>query len=254
MRAMSAPAPSSALDQLAALRGKIHALGAVLGGVIRNIEGHRAFATVERLRTLAKAARAGDARAAHRLSRAVARLTPAEALHQAMAFTLYFELVNLAEENFRISLLRERRAAGLPRKESIAAAVAVLKSAGVTAPAMQRLVDQMAIDLVFTAHPTEAKRRTILTKLAGLSEVLRRTPPGGIPSSADIAREVVSLWLTDRSRPAPPTVPDEAQTGLWYFERTLFLVLPQLARDFAAALRAHYPSVQPPARWLRFGS
>lgn len=248
-----APAPS-ALDRLATLRGEIHALGTVLGGVIRRIEGRRAFATVERLRTLAKAARAGDTAATARLARAVSRLTPAGALHQAMAFTLYFELVNLAEENFRISLLRERRAAGLPRKESVAAAVAELKSAGVTAPVMQHLVDCMDIELVFTAHPTEAKRRTILTKLAGLAEVLRRTLPGGIPASADIAREVVSLWLTDRSRPAPPTVLDEAQTGLWYFERTLFSVLPQLARDFAAALRMHYPSVRPPARWLRFGS
>lgn len=248
------PAPVRALDRLALLRGEIRALGAVLGGVIRTIEGPRAFATVERLRTLAKAARAGDPSATPALARAVARLTPAQALHQAMAFTLYFELVNLAEENFRIGLLRERRAAGLPLKESVAAAVAELKAAGVPPPALQRLVDRMDIGLVFTAHPTEAKRRTILTKLAGLAEALRRTPPGGIPRSPDLAREVVSLWLTDRGRPAPPTVLDEARTGLWYFERTLFAVLPRLARDFAAALRAHYPAVRPPARWLRFGS
>jgi phosphoenolpyruvate carboxylase len=248
------PAAPSALDQLTILKGEIHALGALLGRIIADLEGRRTFATVEKLRTLAKAARAGDTAAATRLARAVARLSPAAALHQAMAFTLYFELVNLAEENFRIGLLRARREAGLPRKESIASAVAELKAAGVGARAMQRLVDAMDIELVFTAHPTEAKRRTILTKLAGLAEILRRTPPGGIDRSAEIAREIVSLWLTDRGRPVPPTVVDEAQTGLWYFERTLFAVLPRLARDFAAALAVHYPAVRPPRRWLRFGS
>ncbi|MBI2815231.1 MAG: phosphoenolpyruvate carboxylase [Opitutae bacterium] len=246
--------PASALAQLATLRGEIHALGAVLGRVIAGLEGRRTYATVERLRTLAKAARAGDPAATPTLSRIVARLPAAAALHQAMAFTLYFELVNLAEENFRIGLLRSRRSAGRPRKESIAAAIAALKAGGVTPRTMQRLVGRMDIELVFTAHPTEAKRRTILTKLAGLAALLRRTPPGGLPGNAALVREIVSLWLTDRGRPAPPTVTDEAATGLWYFERTLFAVLPQLARDFAAALHEHYPGVRPPRRWLRFGS
>ena len=111
--ARSSPArpKSTALRDVAQLRAEIRSLGAALGRVIRQLEGPATLATVERLRTLAKASRAGDAAAAPELRRAVAALTPAEGFNQAMAFTLYFELVNLAEENFRIQLLRQRQAA-----------------------------------------------------------------------------------------------------------------------------------------------
>ena len=225
---------------------------------------------VETLRTLAKAARAGDDTAAEKLAAAVAKLTPEEAFTQAMAFTLYFELVNLAEENFRVLLLRKRRAARLlaepksdearPIRESIEAAIVELKKRGVDGATLQTLIDSLQIELVFTAHPTESKRRTLLTKLRRLAQVLRqRAQPGGgdRPESADpasVEREIVSLWLTDRSRTERPEVTDEARTGLWYFETTLFDTLPRLHVDMARALKAHYPEVTPPARWLTFGS
>jgi phosphoenolpyruvate carboxylase len=247
-------APRHALDELPQLRAEVRTLGSRLGSIIERLEGTPTFQLVEELRVLAKESRAGKAASAERLAARVARLSPTQALNQAMAFTLFFELVNLAEENFRIRLLRSRRGETESRKESIAAAVAELKRRGVSAAEVQRLLDQLAIELVFTAHPTEAKRRTLLTKLAALAEVLRRTPVGGMAASAEIEREIVSLWLTDRGRPTPPTVTDEARTGLWYFERTLYHVLPELQRDLAAALAKHYPEVKAPQGWLRFGS
>jgi phosphoenolpyruvate carboxylase len=246
--------PLHALNELPHLQAEVRTLGERLGNVIARLEGRATFRLVEELRLLAKKSRAGRVAAAAKLAARVRRLTPAEALNQAMAFTLFFELVNLAEENFRVRILRARRADGQTRKESIAAAIAELKRRGVPAAEMQRLLDQLSIELVFTAHPTEAKRRTLLTKLATLSEVLRRTSVEGIACSAEIDREVVSLWLTDRGRPRPPTVIDEARTGLWYFERTLYHVLPELQRDLQEALKRHYPVVQPPLGWLRFGS
>ena len=88
----------------------IRELGKALGRVIARIEGRETFDTVESLRRLAKARRAGDPSAERQLGAVVAALNPAEAFNQAMAFTLYFELVNLAEENFRVTLLRRRRA------------------------------------------------------------------------------------------------------------------------------------------------
>src|ERR1700741_525823 len=97
-----------ALDQLNDLRVEIRSLGATLGQAIAALEGEKTLETVELLRTLAKGSRAGEAGAARHLAQAVSRLSAAEAFNQAMAFTLYFELVNLAEENFRIRLLRER--------------------------------------------------------------------------------------------------------------------------------------------------
>lgn len=229
-------------------------MGARLGVVIESLEGAPTFHLVEELRVLAKESRAGKSAAAEKLAALVRKLTPTQAINQAMAFTLFFELVNLAEENFRIRLLRARRADAEHRKESIAAAIAELKRRAVPAEEVQAILDQLAIELVFTAHPTEAKRRTLLTKLAALAEILRGTTAAGMATSSEIEREIISLWLTDRGRPTPPTVIDEARTGLWYFERTLYHVLPELQRDLYAALAKHYPSVRAPQGWLRFGS
>src|SRR5271169_5791572 len=139
---------SKAVRDMAPLRSEVRALGAALGRVITRIEGRETFDTVEVLRKLAKARRAGEAGAEKLLGQAVAGLDPQAAFNQAMAFTLYFELVNLAEENFRVILLRRRRVAsalgndgGRPIRESIEAAVMELKAAGVDAAEMQRLVD-----------------------------------------------------------------------------------------------------------------
>ena len=258
-------ATNKALDQLNSLRAEIHSLGHTLGRTIAALEGEKTLGTVETLRTLAKSSRAGEAAAARSLALTVSRLSPAEALNQAMAFTLYFELVNLAEENFRIRLLRERNhrhrtalAAGEasePMRESIEAAVRELKTAGVSKARMQKLVRQLAIELVFTAHPTESKRRTMLEKLTTLGDILRRHTLEEIQHAPeDIKREIVSLWLTDRSRTERPEVTDEARTGLWYFDRTLFHLLPRLHEDLQAALDRHYPGVKAPRRWLSFGS
>ena len=257
--------PNKALDQLSDLRAEIRSLGATLGRTIAMLEGEKTLETVEALRTLAKSSRSGDVAAARSLAQTVGRLTAAEAFNQAMAFTLYFELVNLAEENFRIRLLRERThrhrralAAGQasePQRESIEAAIIELKQAGVSKQKMQKLVRQLAIELVFTAHPTESKRRTMLEKLATLAGMLRSYTPEEIQHAPDdIRREIVSLWLTDRSRTERPMVEDEARTGLWYFDRTLYNLLPRLHADLQEALNRHYPGVRAPNRWLSFGS
>ncbi|MBA4137928.1 MAG: phosphoenolpyruvate carboxylase [Opitutus sp.] len=253
-RSLHDTTPIHALNELPQLQTEVRTLGRLLGDVITRLEGRATFRLVEELRLLAKESRAGKTVAAQKLAARVRRLTAAEALNQAMAFTLFFELVNLAEENFRVRILRARRAGGQWRKESIAAAVTALKHSGVSAEEMQRQLDQLSIELVFTAHPTEAKRRTLLTKLATLSEVLRRTSGEALGRSAEIEREIVSLWLTERGRPKPPTVTDEARTGLWYFERTLYHVLPDLQRELREALARHYPAVRAPLGWLRFGS
>ncbi len=259
---------STALKELAHLRAEIRSLGAALGRVITRLEGQATFERVEQLRTLAKASRGGDASSADALAGAVAGLSPGEALNQAMAFTLYFELVNLAEENFRILLLRRRRAGQLraaghgpeatPIRESIEAGLLALKAQGVDAATLQERLNALSIELVFTAHPTESKRRTLLTKLRRLAELLRRRAAADGESAVidpqAVEREIASLWLTDRSRVARPEVADEAKTGLWYFDTTLYQTLPALQADFERALRRHYPGVKPPARWLTFGS
>jgi phosphoenolpyruvate carboxylase len=256
----------SAWRAMAPLRAEVRALAGALGRVITRLDGRETFERVETLRQLAKARRAGDAGAAQALGRAVGTLSPGAAFNQTMAFTLYFELINLAEENFRVMVLRQRRAEGVldpgakPMRETIEAAVLELKQRGLAPDGMQALVDRLDIQLVFTAHPTESKRRTLLAKLRRLGEVLReRAQPAlvGDPSRIDpecLEREIASLWLTDRSRVARPEVADEARTGLWYFDTTLFDTLPRLQADLERALARHYPGVRAPARWLTFGS
>jgi phosphoenolpyruvate carboxylase len=248
----------------------INHLGRLLGEVIGELDGQEILSLEEDIRALAKASRSGDASALDRLRERIARITPHEALAVAMAFTQYFELVNLCEEHHRVRRLRLRRAAheagrGPALKESIAAAVEALKEQGVSAEELQRQIDSMSIEIVMTAHPTESKRRTILSRLRHLSDLLwRRDREQQLDDAtderprtdndADIKRAIATLWLTDRVRPSQPLVTDEVRTGLWYFDTTLWEVLPQLQRDLEAALSRYYPGVKAPDTWLRFGS
>ena len=277
-------AASAGREPQESLARDINHLGSLLGEVIRDIDGEAIFALEERIRVLAKASRQdGDARATAQLESVISRITPQDAYSMAMAFTTYFELINLCEEHHRIRQLRRRRAqmiaerdngetpaSALPAsapllRESIEAAVRELKSRGVDPAAMQTLVDQLSIELVFTAHPTESKRRTILSKLRRLGALLwqrdREAQLDDVDDLSDratiddaIRHEIVALWLTDRSRNVQPLVTDEVRTGLWYFDSTLWDVLPQLQTDLDQALARHFPAVRAPRGWLKFGS
>jgi phosphoenolpyruvate carboxylase len=260
---MSTIPPEATSESLAA---EIRRLGHILGDTIVKLEGKEIFDLEEKLRRLAKSSRAGDGTAEKDLRAAVQDLTPAEAARMAMAFTVYFELVNLAEETHRVRLLRQRRRAQYsvpgtpPMKESIWAALRELKAQGVSAETLQGILNKLSIELVFTAHPTEAKRRTMLNKLQRLGqrlnnpEALLDDKVTGIDNPLALEREVTSLWLTDRSRSARPEVTDEVLTGLWYFDTTLWQTIPLLQDEFERALAETYPTVKAPTRWITFGS
>ncbi|MCA9865776.1 MAG: phosphoenolpyruvate carboxylase [Anaerolineae bacterium] len=241
----------------------IHLLGDILGHVIRRQAGIEIFELEERVRALAKTRRVEDDPAIDtRLAFVVGRLDPREAELVARSFTTYFELTNLAEEQHRVRVLRERErdAHPQPLPESVASAVASLWRAGVDEFEMRRLLNRLHIELVFTAHPTQAKRRTILTKLrrisAALSDLdLRDLLPAERQALIDqLTAEVTLLWVTDRSRTSRPKVTDEVRTGLFYFDQTLWDALPVVYHDMAAALAQYYPTLQPPDRFLTFGS
>ncbi|MDD2676018.1 MAG: phosphoenolpyruvate carboxylase [Methylacidiphilaceae bacterium] len=240
----------------------IHLLGDALGRVISNLEGEEVLSVEEEIRSLAKASRAGETSASDSLAEAVSRLSAPLAYEIAMAFTSYFELVNLAEEDYRIHLLRSRRSrqleSGTFPRTSIEAALVELKTKGVEPEEIQRIVDKLHITLVVTAHPTEAKRRTILEKLSRLARLLREQEEETRAQRADwsstLAREISSLWLTDRNRTERPQVLDEVRTGLWFFDSTLWEVLPDLQAEMERSLSRHYPTVRPPQHWISFGS
>lgn len=248
------------------LSAEIRKLGHILGSIIVKLEGKEILDLEERLRLLAKSSRAGDVQAERDLAKAISNLTVSEASRMAMAFTVYFELVNLAEETHRVRLLRKRRRAqyatsgGTPMRESIGAALRELKSRDVSPETVQMLLNKLSIELVFTAHPTEAKRRTMLNKLQRLAHRLHDPQSliedeiTGIADPLAMEREITSLWLTDRSRSARPEVTDEVLTGLWYFDTTLWQTVPLLQDELERALAESYPTVKAPTGWLRFGS
>ena len=249
-----------------ALSSEIRRLGRILGEVIVKLEGKAILDLEERLRRLAKSSRAGDTQAERELEIAVQKLSTPEAACMAMAFTVYFELVNLAEETHRVRLLRQRRHSqyatphSTPMRESIGAALQELKSRDISPETVQQLLDKLSIELVFTAHPTEAKRRTMLNKLQRLAQRLHNPEAHtedeitGIANPRALEREITSLWLTDRSRSARPEVTDEVRTGLWYFDTTLWQTLPLLQDELERALAETYPMVKAPTRWITFGS
>ena len=240
----------------------INLLGDTLGAVLRAQESVALFETEESVRALAKARRAGDPEAAGRLAAAVAALPLDAARATASAFAVYFDLVNLAEETHRIQALRARERAHdpAPIAESVGAAIARLKTEGVTEAAMAALLADLHVELVLTAHPTEAKRRTILSKLQRVAELLSRLHgPDLLPAerrahTASLRAEITALWLTDRSRTTKPAVTDEVRTGLYFVDAIFWDALPRLTADLAAALHAHYPSLAPTSRWLTLAS
>jgi phosphoenolpyruvate carboxylase len=246
------------------LSSDIHLLGDLLGQVIRRQGGIELFELEERIRALAKARRSDDdpAEIEAALSQRVEVLSLDESEDIARAFTAYFELVNLAEEAHRVRVLRSRAREAYPRPltESIPAAIENLWERGVDEWEMEKLLESLHIELVFTAHPTEAKRRSVLSKLRRISQGLHELdvrdmlPEERRQIIDQIHAEITALWVTERSRTNQPTVTDEVRTSLFYFDTTLWDALPQIYLEMQRALAEHYPGLRPPERFLTFGS
>ena len=244
------------------LSARIQHLGRLLGDTLVEQEGEGLFGRVEAFRALAKAFRAGDEGAGARLQAAAEALDVDEAGGVVKAFATYFQLVNLAEEAERVRILRERvRDGNGPPPESLAAAWERLAERGVSPEDAQALLDQMLVLPVFTAHPTEAKRRTLLTRLRRLARFLdaedraTQTPSERATTESAFREDLAALWQSDETRERQPTVLDEVRNGLYFFDATLFDLVPRLYDDLALALAAAYPghAFRIPTL-LRFGS
>ncbi|MCA0269080.1 MAG: phosphoenolpyruvate carboxylase [Bacteroidetes bacterium] len=243
------------------LSARIQRLGRMLGDTLVEQEGTALFDRVELFRALAKAYRAGDADAGRRLQAEAESLDDDAAHGVVKAFATYFQIVNLAEESERVRILRARAVElGVP-PESLAEAWRQLAEAGVSAEAAQALIDRMLVLPVFTAHPTEAKRRTLLTRLRRMARRLDAydrsvfTPSEETHAVQAMREDLAALWQSDETRDRQPTVLDEVRNGLYFFDATLFDLVPIVYADFERALAAAYPGATfrlPPL--LRFGS
>ena len=162
------------------------------------------------------------------------------------AFALFFQLVNIAEQHHRVRRRRDvEREDGVPR-ESLAEALRRLRESGIDDAALARTAGHVALELVLTAHPTEATRRTILQAQARLGALLAELDAGDDVFER-AAEEITVLWQTDEVRPQRPRVVDEIRHGLWFFEHSLL----DAAEELLGAYRQAIPGAPLP---LSFGS
>lgn len=246
-----------------ALGTDIRLLGNLLGQAIRRLAGDPAFDLEEDVRAAAKELRANPSpEAARRLRDRLGTLDLPALRGLIRAFSVFFDLINLAEQQARVRALRYRAAdPGGPRSESAESALRSIAGRGVP---FEEVADHLARALVvpvFTAHPSEARRRTVLEKLASVANLLDQleygqpTPAGHDALTGAIAEEVEALWLTDAVRSVRPSVLDEVRQVLGLVETRLLDVVPKVYRTLEEALARVYPGAVPrvPA-FLQFGS
>ena len=168
---------------------------------------------------------------------------PAGIRQLAKAFTMMFQLMNAAEQKEIVRVNRARAHEG-QRRESIGDSIKTLLSS-IGRPATEELLSKIEIVPTLTAHPTEAKRKSILDKLQRISILLARTTsPEALTErldakaglEADIERTLTELWLTDEMRATRLTVEEEVKNALYFFDRTILDVIPWLHRDIEVAM------------------
>ena len=254
----------------APLRRDVRSLGILLGDVLKEQVGEQLFAAVEELRLLlieqrdAQAADGGNS-LIKRAEEIVSRLSINQSHQMSKAFAIYFELTNLAETNHR---KRRRRAAQssaepIAQPGSFLGTLRRMRGAGISAQQALQWLKQIEVTLVFTAHPTEVARRTVLFKRQRIAlelEQLDRLPLAERDADKHqqaILTEITSLWQTDEVRRRRPTVKDEIRMGLDYYPTVLFDTLPifyeGLADDFREAYGVELRANDLP-RLVRFGS
>ncbi len=262
----------------APLRRDVRSLGMLLGTVLHEQEGHRFFDDEEWLRQICierrEAEAAGDALRGRALMdnalQRVAQLGVEEAYKLTRAFACYFELINLAETNHRkrrrlslqMSAGSARQGAEVQRG-SFRGTLRAMQQSGISAKDALAYMRRIHIVPVFTAHPTEVARRSVLYKRRRISRDLEEID--AIPLSdetlgrlqASISAEITALWQTDEVRSRRPRVADEVKMGLDYFNASIFRTIPALYSEIAAAFEAEYDVSLGPSElpvMLTFGS
>ena len=240
----------------APLRRDVRSLGMLLGEVLREQAGDELFDEVESLRQGTIRRRDAEARgdneeAARNADNALAyvhSLPPEQSILLTRAFAFYFELINLAETNHRKrrrTALRLSGGAGRQRG-SLEGTLNEMKRVGISAEEALEWLRKVLVIPVFTAHPTEAARRSVMFKRRRIGEFLSMLDRIPVPEQ-ELARleqlvlaEITSLWQTDEVRSRRPTVYDEVKMGLDYYDVSIFETLPELYFEIAEALHASY--------------
>ena len=246
------------------LRRDVRYLGNILGEVLVHQGGRELLELVEQIREQSKSLRAHfDPELFGQVKETISSLS-SEKRHQVIrAFAIYFQLVNIAEQNHRIRRKRDYEflAGEEVQNGSIESAIKVLKDRNTSTADVEEMLAGISLELVMTAHPTEATRRAVLDIHKRIADdVMELDNPTLTYREREkltekLLNEVLILWQTDELRDRKPTVLDEVKNGLFYFDETLFDVLPSVYEELERCLIKYYPEKQwHVPSYLRFGS
>ncbi|MHC4894735.1 MAG: phosphoenolpyruvate carboxylase, partial [Planctomycetota bacterium] len=258
-----APLPPLSFDATdRPLRRDVARLGAQLGKVLRDCGTPGLFDAVERARLSARKRRKGDADEGRRLEQQLAELDPTLALDLVRAFSAYFGAVNMAEQVHRMRRRIDYRKQARPQPGSLLDVVSRLASRGVPRESVEAAASAVLVESVFTAHPTEVVRRSLLKKDQRLARVLverfrtERSDPAGTERLDEAAAlELATAWQTEEQLPGRPTVADEVEHVLFFLSDVLYRVVPFIHEELERAMRSVYGeagAVERPV--LRFSS
>ncbi|MFW6010654.1 MAG: phosphoenolpyruvate carboxylase, partial [Gemmatimonadota bacterium] len=247
------------------LSRQVNLLGAMLGQAVSDRAGQEMLDLVESLRLRCReAARTGSEGPRREAAERIAELSLEEIGWLLRAFTTYFRLVNQAEQREIVRVNRRRAREGdlkRPRPESIAETIGELAERGADLERVEELLGRLDVIPTLTAHPTEARRHTVLSKQRAIARLLARLQdPDRTPeeeeADLDALFDQITLLLATREvRSDRPTVREEVEQGLYYLESSIWDTVPRIYEDVDRACRAHFggsPERVPP--FLRYRS
>ncbi|TDJ71018.1 MAG: phosphoenolpyruvate carboxylase [Planctomycetota bacterium] len=244
------------------LRADVTRLGAQLGALLRELAPEGVYATVEAARLAARRRRRGDVAAESELALLLGDLTTGQALEVVRAFSAYFGVVNTAEQVHRLRRRLDYKRAGEAQPGGLRAAAEELARRGTTLAEAKAALETLVVEPVFTAHPTESVRRTLLKKDQRLARALVARFAQGTLDPAALAKldercelEIASAWQTEEQLPGRPTVAEEVEHVLFFLSDVLYRVVPAVHEELERALELAYGErVALPHPVLRFAS
>lgn len=245
------------------LRKEVKLLGNILGEVLIYQGGQELFNTVEKIRTMCKSLRLHvEDETYHTLKKEIEMLSPETRMQVIKAFSVYFHLINAAEQNHRIRRKREYQLNNSDEQPgSIEKAIQSMKDKNISGEIIQHVLERISLELIITAHPTEAAKRSILEIQKRLLLLLKTLNNPMLTENEykeikeDLYNEITTLWHSDELRDRKPTVIDEVRNGLYYFDKIFFDVIPEIHQEVEDKLTEHYSGeTWNVPNFLRFGS
>jgi phosphoenolpyruvate carboxylase len=247
----------------AQLRSAVKTLGKLLGNIIKTHAGHDVYIAVEKLRKGFINLRKDNNQHKHdQLIRYIEKLDSKTLKNVIRSFSKYFALVNVAEEAYQHINRTDRLKSGFESWEgSFDQTLRDCNASNIDDSKLQELIDSLHYAPVFTAHPTEAKRRSKLEAMRRIFNTileLQRYKGQSIKREElieELQAEILILWRTDEVRLKKPTVIDEVENGLYYFRTSLFKSIPEVYKDMEKAIKRvyHTDNIKVPS-FIKFGS